>query len=101
MSRGPVPKAVKDVERFAVILWDCGQFTYGENVPAEIWRDRESQIFGAGQILRLMGQDRAANDAFFLASLAGHLALGGMPLPSQSDFATVEGGGWLNGCRSL
>ncbi len=110
MTRGRVPKSCVAVERLALRLWtrfeietgrdEAKGFVYGATVHPD-FRDVEARMFGAGQVLNELGQNRAAADAFFLASLAGHLARGDLPLPSQSDFATAEGGGWLNGCRSL
>lgn len=71
MTRGRIPAAVVEVEDWSVNMWAaaaCSGLEAG-------WNDVEARLFGAGQILRSIGQGRAAVLAFFLAALAGHRAV--------------------------
>lgn len=83
MTRGRVPKSVLETEAMATRAWaaamDAGR------LEVIIWRDIEGRMFGAGEILRAIGQRRASDDAFFLASLAGHLARGDLAVAVQCD----------------
>lgn len=78
MTRGRVPKSVLETEAMAVRGWAYANEAGFGSGPLErvLWRDLEGRMFGAGEILRAIGQRRASDDAFFLASLAGHLARG-------------------------
>lgn len=83
MTRGRVAKSVLETEAMACRAWAAAQ----DAGPLEgiIWRDIEGRLFGAGEILRAIGQRRASDEAFFLASLAGHLARGDLMADIQRD----------------
>lgn len=91
MTRGRVPKSVLETEAMAVRGWAYANEAGFGSGPLErvLWRDLEGRMFGAGEILRAIGRRRASDDAFFLASLAGHLARSDMAEVVQCDM--VEG----------
>lgn len=89
MRRGRIPKTVYIVEALAVELWQVPEYCD----PDLWWRRVAAEMFGAGAMLRRLGQAEAAQLAYSLASLAGHIGHGELPLPSQSDFATAGGAG--------
>lgn len=75
-------KSVAAVEQMAVELWHS----------ESLWTDVEARLFGAAEVLRSIGQDRAAKLAFWLASLAGHLwEPEKLPKPKQAGFASMGG----------
>lgn len=80
-------KAVKAVERQACAMWR----TAGLAAPHIQFREIEARMFGMGEVLRDLGESAASGEAFFLASLAGHLSRGELADVRQSDcFADAE-----------
>lgn len=79
MTRGRKPTALLEVEARAVSMWataGSSQFQFA---------DVEARLFGMGEILGFIGQGRASKEAFFLASLAGHIARSDLAKPMQGE----------------
>lgn len=75
-------KAVLAVHRQAVDMWEACD----RSMTHIGFIDIEARLFGMGEVLRAIGESQASADAFFLASLAGHL--------SRGDLAEkIQGGG--------